>query len=70
MDEPTLCLLEVAGTWVSGIGALLAVGVSLHLARQQTAVKLAVRAGPRVIVRPGEPEMPEYISVHVVNLGQ
>jgi hypothetical protein len=70
MDEATLRLLEIAGTWVSGIGALLAVGVSLHLAKQQTAVTLAVRAGLRVIVTPGEPEMPEYISVHVVNLGQ
>jgi hypothetical protein len=70
MDEATLRLLEVAGSWVSGIGALLAVWVSLHLARRQTAVKLAVTAGHRVIVTPGEPEMPEYVSVYVVNLGQ
>jgi hypothetical protein len=70
MDEATLRLLEIAGTWVSGIGALLAVGVSLHLARRQTAVELAVEAGHRVIIAPGEPEMPEYISVLVVNLGQ
>ena len=70
MDEATLRLLEVAGSWVSGIGALLAVWVSLHLARRQTAVKLAVAAGHRVIVTPGEPEMPEYVSVRVVNLGQ
>jgi hypothetical protein len=70
IDEAMLRLLEVAGSWVSGIGALLAVGVSLHLARQQTAVKLAVTAGHRVIVTPGEPEMPNYVSVHVVNLGQ
>ena len=51
MDETTSRLLEVAGSWVSGIGALLAVFVSL-LARQQTAVKLAVKAGDRIVVSP------------------
>lgn len=70
MDEATLRLLEVAGSWVSGIGALLAVGVSLYLAKQQTKVKLAVSAGHRLVLTRGEPETPEYVSIRVVNLGQ
>ncbi|MEE1611120.1 hypothetical protein [Microvirga sp. CF3016] len=70
MNEATLRLLEVAGSWLSGVGTLLAVVVSLHLARQQTAIKLAVRAGLRIVVTPGEKETPEFVAVRVVNLGQ
>ncbi len=70
MDEATLRLLEVARTWISDIGALLAVAVSLHLARQQTAIKLAVQAGHRILLTPGEQETPEFVLVRVVNLGQ
>jgi hypothetical protein len=70
IPEPTLRLLEVAGSWVSGVGALLAVWVSLSLARRQTAVRLSVRAGLRLIVTPGECHKPEYVSIEVVNVGQ
>jgi hypothetical protein len=70
LSESTLKILEVAGTWVSGIGTLLAVVVSLHLARRQTAVKLDLRAGHRLVVTLGEKQIPEYISIQIVNVGQ
>lgn len=70
MDEATLRYLEVAGAWVSGIGTLLAVWVSLYLARRQTAVRLGVSAGHRYIITQGSRAKPEYLSIKVVNLGQ
>jgi hypothetical protein len=70
MDEKTLRLLEVAGTWVSGIGTLLAVLVSLYLARRQTAVMIDLSAGHRIMVTPGQEHTPEFIVIRAVNAGQ
>ena len=69
LDEHTLRLLEVAGTWVSGIGTLLAVVMALYLARAERAVRLKVSAGVRLVVTPGEERTPEVISIEVVNVG-
>jgi hypothetical protein len=69
LSEPTLRLLEVAGQWVSGVGALAAVLVSLYLARRQEAVRLRVSAGVRLSVERGSEETPEYVVIRVVNLG-
>lgn len=66
----TLQELDVLGTWVAGTGTLLAVIVSLYLARTQGRIKLTVRAGERKIVSPGSTEMPDIVSVIVTNCSQ
>lgn len=70
LDEHELRLLEVAGTWLSGVGALLAVVTALYLARMERTVRLKVSAGLRLIVTPGEEQTPEVVDITVVNVGE
>lgn len=69
LDDQTWKLIEVAGTWLSGIGTLLAVIVALYLARIEKAVRLKVSAGVRLVFTQGQDETPEVIAISVVNLG-
>jgi hypothetical protein len=69
-DEATYRLLEVIGTWLSGIGSLFAVAVALYLARVRSAVKLKITAGHRLIITPGTKAYSEVINIRVVNLGE
>ena len=70
MDDATLRLWEIAGNWLSGIGSLGAAVVALYLGLRTEAVKLAVRAGLRIVMREGSDAKPEYLSIGVVNLSQ
>jgi hypothetical protein len=70
MNEATYRLLEVIGTWLSGIGSLLAVVVALYLARSQSSVKLKVSVGHRLIVTPGIKRESEVIDISVINVGE
>jgi hypothetical protein len=67
MDETTLRILEVIGVWVSSIGTLAAVIVSLWLARRE-AVRLQVSASHRLLFRSNEP-VEQYVYVQVINVG-
>jgi hypothetical protein len=69
MDETTYRLLEIAGSWLAGIGSLLAVVVALHLARIEKAVRLAITAGHRLIITPGVGQDAEVVEISVANVG-
>jgi hypothetical protein len=69
MDNITLQVWSVIGTWVAGLGTLAAVVVSLWIALHQSRVKLEVGAGHRLLITPGSQEKPEYCLIRVVNVG-
>jgi hypothetical protein len=66
----TLQELDVLGTWVAGLGTLLAVIVSLYLARTLGCIKLKVIAGERQIITSGSTETPDVVTVLVTNCSQ
>ncbi len=58
--------------WFSAAGTLAAVIVSLYLARSREKIKLAVRAGERLMVhRDGTPleKEPRYLFISIINIG-
>lgn len=55
--------------WFSAFGTLAAVVVSLKLATRDRNIRLRVSAGHRLLITPGVDERPEYLCIHVVNLG-
>lgn len=66
-----IALLSAIGTWVSGIGTLLAVAISLYLANKKAQVKIKCEVGERVIVIQGSNPDDGYqtgISIIVTNL--
>ena len=69
-DWMTLQELDVLGTWVAGLGTLLAVIVSLYLARAQGRIKLRVVTGERQIITHGSNEIPNAVVVFVTNCSQ
>ena len=70
LTETEWKLLEVAGSWLSGIGALLAVVVSLHIARQSGAIKVSLYAGHRIVMEQGNQRRDEIIAVNATNIGE
>lgn len=66
----TLQELDVLGTWVAGLGTLLAVIVSLYLARTLGRIKLSIVTGERKIITKGSTDIPDVVSVHVTNCSQ
>jgi hypothetical protein len=69
VDKDTLQILDVIGTWLSGVGTLLAVVVALYLARSEKAVRLKITAGVRLIITPGEDQSSEVAEISVANTG-
>ncbi len=71
MDERTLKIINVIGTWLVGIGTVGAVITSLYLARRDSRVNLKVSAGHRIIVGAGIniKDPPDYCSIYIVNQG-
>lgn len=56
--------------WLSAIGTILAVIVSLYLARRDKLIKLKVSAGHRLFISPGmRGQYPEFLYISVVNKG-
>jgi hypothetical protein len=85
MDQDTLRFINTFGPWLSAIGTLIAVAVSLHLARRSDQLKLEVRVGLRnvgvmpALVKPYtfflRPNVisdapPDLLVVSVTNLGR
>ena len=69
MNQNTIQIWGIIGTWVAGIGTVSAVIVSLWLAYNQNKVKLKISAGLRQVFRKGAKLHPEYCNIHVVNIG-
>lgn len=69
-NQETWKFVNTFAPWLSAIGTLSAVTLSLYLARRDKNIRLKVSAGHRIIVGPGSQEpYPEYLSIHVVNVG-
>ncbi len=70
LSQDTWRFINTFAPWLSAIGTILAVLVSLHLARRDRRIRLEVSAGHRIIVTPGVPgPYPEYLSINIVNVG-
>jgi hypothetical protein len=68
-DKETWKFINTFAPWLSAIGTIAAVWVSLYLARQER-MKLYVGAGHRLIFTPGQKgPHSEYIVIHIVNIG-
>jgi hypothetical protein len=70
LDKETWEFINTFAPWLSAIGTLLAVGVSLYFARHDKRIRLEVNAGHRLIVTQGQKEPhPEYLLMRIVNIG-
>lgn len=70
LDQDTWKFINTFAPWLSAIGTLSAVALSLYLARRDKNIRLEVSAGHRIVVGPGSQEpYPEYLSIYVVNVG-
>lgn len=69
-DQKAWMFINSFAPWLSAVGVISAVLVSLHLARRDKNIRLEVSAGHRLIATPGEPgPYPEYLVIHIVNIG-
>lgn len=70
MSQETWKFINTFAPWLAAIGTLMAVGVSLYLARQDKRVRLNITAGYRVIVSQGmQGKPPGVMAIRVVNVG-
>ncbi len=68
MSNETFQLLSVIGTWLAGIGTLVASAIALWLARRSEKIKLKAHVGLRLIVGNGNSQ--ECLNFNVTNLGE
>jgi hypothetical protein len=68
--EYCLHFWEVIGVWISGLGTLAAVTISMRLARR-TGPVIKASADIRVLIYQGaKPPHPEYVAIDVKNIGE
>ena len=71
LDKETWQFIITFAPWLSAIGTIVAVFISVYLARRQERMRLEVSAGHRLMITPGQKgPHPEYILIHIVNIGQ
>ncbi len=69
-DKETWKFINTFAPWLSAIGTIAAVVVSLYLARQGSSIKLNITAGHRLRATPGiKGPYPEYLVINIVNIG-
>lgn len=70
MDTETWKFINTFAPWLSAIGTLTAVIVSLYLSRSEKPIKLKVRAGHRIMIEQGQKgTRPEYLYISAINTG-
>ena len=70
MELETWRFINTFAPWLSAIGTISAVVVSLYLAQSEKPVRLEVRAGHRIIIDPGrKDEPPEFLYIGAINTG-
>jgi len=70
MDVETWKFINTFAPWLSAIGTLSVVIISLYLARAEKPIKLEVRAGHRIMITPDQGgEHPEYLFISAINKG-
>lgn len=55
--------------WLSAVGTITAVIVSLYLASTRSKIKLSITAGHRVLAGLGTGHFPDYLMIKIVNAG-
>ena len=69
-SKETWEFINTFSPWLSAVGTLAAVLVSLYLAGRDRRIKLRISAGHRLIVSQGLPGEPsDYLAIHIVNIG-
>ena len=66
----TMQSLTMLGTWLAGVGTLVAAGVALWLARRAEKVKLKVHVGLRQLIFGDGRPIEDYLAIHVTNVGE
>ena len=70
IDNEKIRFINTFAPWFSALGTFAAVCVSLHLARMNNNIRLAVTAGFRTIVFPDSPfPFSEHICIDIANIG-
>ena len=72
MDKETWRFINTFAPWLSAIGTLAAVIVSLYFARRDKKIRLDISAGHRLIAIPGQvvrPERKDWLVIKVTNIG-
>ena len=72
MDKETWRFINTFAPWLSAIGTLAAVIVSLYFARRDKKIRLDISAGHRLIAIPGQvvrPEHKDWLVIKVTNIG-
>jgi hypothetical protein len=69
MDKETWLFVNTFAPWLSALGTLGVVVLSLWLARRGSPILLKVRAGHRLLAGQGMDHIPEYLFIGVVNVG-
>jgi hypothetical protein len=69
-DHDTWRFINTFAPWLSAIGTLLAVVISLYLARKTKEIKIKASIGHRIVIEQGiSAPYPEFIMIYVVNEG-
>lgn len=69
MTRETWQFVNTFAPWLSALGTLAAVIVSLYLASTRAKLKLRITAGHRVLAGLGTGFFPDYLLIEVVNVG-
>jgi len=69
-DKEAWEFINTFAPWLSAIGTLAVVIVSLYLARRDKTIRLEVSAGHRLMVVPGQQIEPtEWLMIRIINIG-
>ena len=68
-DQETWRFINSFAPWLSAIGTIFAVSVSLYLARRSSHVKLAVTVSIKFGIEPGTQSRVDYLHIKAVNNG-
>ncbi len=69
MSRETWQFINTFAPWLSALGTLAAVVVSLYLASSRAKLKLRITVGHRVLAGLGTGHFPDYLLIEVVNVG-
>jgi hypothetical protein len=70
VNQETWKFINTFAPWLSAIGTLAAVIVSLYLARANKPIKLQIRAGHRLTIETGQRgKPPEFLYISAINVG-
>ena len=70
LSKETWVFINSFSPWLSAIGTIAAVIVSLHLARRERRIRLEVSAGYRLLATQGQQSPhPAYLYINAVNIG-